>query len=214
MVKLHRNGRFRRWLGARFGGDEAFGDRVWRRLLHVLGASILVYEPLPYYLLGRLSKPALLLTALAVLYAIEALRHAGGVEVPAMRGYEARRPASFVFYGTALVAAVLLLPWPIAAATVLGTAWVDPLIGELRLSRRWSVTYPYLPWAVWVGLGVFGLWLLGGWPLVPSVALALAAGAWAIAAERPVLWWSDDDLAMTFVPAAVLYLIGVLVLGL
>ena len=59
-----------------------------------------------------------------------------------------------------------------------------------------------------------GLSVLGTWPVLPSAGLALVAGAIAVAVERPKVWWLDDDLAMTLVPALALYVVGVVGLGL
>ncbi len=55
--------------------------------------------------------------------------------------------------------------------------------------------------------------MLGRWPVLPSVALALLAAAIAVAVERPKVWWYDDDFAMTLVPALVLYAVAVLGFG-
>lgn len=213
-LRLHHDGRFRRWLGARFGRDEAFGDRLWRRLLHGAGAAVLLYYALPTTLVGVVPRLALLLAALAAVLLLELLRHGGILELPALRDYEHGRPASFVFYATALVAAVLLLPVPIAAAVVLGTSVVDPIAGELRASPRACRAYPWLPYVAWVVLATIGLVPIGGWPLPVALELAALAGGVAIAAEWPTLRWVDDDLVMLAAPAVVLYALGVVVLGL
>lgn len=214
MLRLHRNGRFRRWLGGLFGQDAEFGDRVWRRIAHAAGALVLIYFPFPSPLFGLIPKLAILLALFGALLVIEALRHRAGLELPAIRAYERHRLASFVFYGAALTVAVVVFPLPIACAVVLGTAWVDPLIGEVRASARWRASYPVLPYAAYVALAVVGLAAVGRWPLLPALGLAAAAGALALAVERPKLPWMDDDLAMTFVPAVFLYVAGVVVLGL
>ena len=214
VTRLHTGGRLRRWLGVRLGGDAAHGDRVWRRILHASGAFVLIYYPFPSPFLGFVPKLGILLAALATLFVLEFLRHAAALEIPALREYERGRPASFVFYGIALVVAVVFLPVPIGAACVLGTSLVDPLIGELRGSPRWARAYPLGAYAAWVGLGVLGMAGFGRWPLLASLGLAAVGGAAAIAVERPKLAWMDDDLAMTFVPAAILGVVGVALLGL
>ncbi len=56
--------------------------------------------------------------------------------------------------------------------------------------------------------------LFGGWPLLPSAGLAVLAAVLAVAVEQPKVMWADDDLAMTFVAAFALYVVGVLVIGL
>jgi len=213
-LRLHRQGRFRRWLGASLGGDEELGDRAWRRTLHVLGAGVLIYYPLPENFFLVAPKWVVLLAALAAVVVLEVLRHTSGLEIPTIRAYESRRVASFVFYALALVLAVLFFPLAIGAAVVLGTAVVDPLAGELRRAFHALPTTVGLPLAAYEGLAVTGLAGIGGWPLVPSVGLAAGAAVIAVAAERPKWPWVDDDLAMTLAPAVFLYVVGVLALGL
>ncbi len=214
MLRLHRNGRFRRWLGGLFGRDAEFGDRLWRRMVHAAGALVLVYFPFPSPLFGVVPKLAILLALFGTLLVLEALRHRAGLELPAMRSYERHRLASYVFYGAALTVAVVLFPLPVAVTVVLGTAWVDPLIGEVRASARWRRTYPLLPFGAYVGLALVGLVGAGRWPLEDALALGAAAGALALAVERPRLPWMDDDLAMTVVPALFLWGVGIVALGL
>lgn len=212
-LRLHRGGKFRRWLGARLGGDFALGDRVWRRTLHVVGAAALVYYPLPTNFFLIAPKEYVLLAALAAVLIVEGLRHAVGLELPTIRPYEEGRVGSFAIFGTAIVIAILVFPLPIACAVVLGTALVDPLAGELRRSERYRRADLVAPYLAYAGLAFVGLAVLGSWPVLPSVGLALLAAAIAVAVERPKVWWYDDDFAMTLVPAVVLYGVGVLALG-
>ncbi len=205
---------FRRWLGARFGADEAVGDRVARRITHCLGALLLVYYALPTGIFIIVSKEEVLLAALAAAWIMEGLRHVFHFDLPMIRPYEEHRIASYAFYATALAGAVLLFPVPIAAAVILGTALVDPLAGELRLSGHTRGLYPALPFVVYAALAFVGLTIVGGWSLRWAAPLAFLAAAVALAAEYPKIPWIDDDLAMTFAPALALYAVGVLVLGL
>jgi hypothetical protein len=213
-IRLHTGGRFRTWLGARFGGDFELGDRLWRRILHGLGAAVLVYYPLPNDFFRVAPKVYILLLALAVVLALEGLRHWAGLEIPTIRDYERERIGSFAVFAVALVAVILVFPEPIAAAVILGTAIVDPFAGELRrrpAGLAWELAVPCL---VYAGLAFVGLALIGRWPLLDSGALALLAAAIGVAVERPKVWWFDDDLAMTLIPAVALYLVGVTALGL
>jgi len=213
-LRLHRQGRFRRWLGVKLGGDEALGDRAWRRILHVLGAAVLVYYLLPDDFFVVAPKEYVLLAALLAMFVLEALRHAVGLQLPTIRPYEAHRVASFAFYALALVLAVLLFPRPIGAAVVLGTAVVDPLAGELRRRGGSTLTTVLTPFAVYAVLAFAGLAVVGDWPIAISAALALVAAPIAVAAERPKWPWIDDDLVMTLAPAVFLYAVGVWGLGL
>jgi hypothetical protein len=213
-LRLHRKGRFRTWLGTRLGGDLELGDRIWRRVLHGLCAAVLLYYLLPEAFFVLAPKQVVLLAALVLVLLLEVLRHLAGLELPTIRPYERGRVASFAFFAIALVVAVLLFPLPIAAAVVLGTALVDPLAGELREAHvRRSIA-----WGVPIGsyalLAFAGLVLIGRWPLVESVLLALLVAPIAVAVERPKYGWVDDDLAMTLVPAVALYAVAVLGLGL
>jgi hypothetical protein len=208
--RLHRRGRFRRWLGARFGKDEVWGDRLWRRIVHTLGAAVLLYYAVPVDFFVIAPKAEVLLAVLVAVLVLEGLRHSVGLELPTIRPYEQHRIASFVFYAIALAGVVLLFPLPIAAAAVLGTALVDPIAGGLRESERWRRLYPAVPFAVYIVLAFAGLSGIGGWPALRSLPLALLAAVVGLAAEYPKIPWIDDDLAMTFAPALVLYAVGVL----
>jgi hypothetical protein len=212
--RLHTGGRFRSWLGARFGGDLALGDRLWRRILHALAAIALVYYALPNNFFIVLPKLDVLLLALAAVLVLEALRHLVGLEIPTIREYEREWVGSFAVFATAIVVVILVFPVPIAAAVVLGTALVDPLAGELRLRHGSTGVELGVPFAAYAVLAFAGLAAIGRWPLVDSAGLAILAGAIAVAVERPKVWWFDDDLAMTLIPAVALYLVGVVGLGL
>jgi dolichol kinase len=211
--RLHRGGKFRRWLGARFGGDFALGDRIWRRALHAFAAVALVYFALPTNFFLIAPKEYILLAALAAVLVLEGLRHAVGLELPTIRPYEEDRLGSFAIFAVAIVVAILLFPLPIACAVVLGTAVVDPLAGELRADARYRRVDAVVPFGAYAALAFVGLAVLGRWAPLPSAGLALLAGAIAVAVERPKVWWIDDDLVMTLVPAVALYLVGVVALG-
>jgi len=213
-LRLHRQGRFRAWLGRALGGDEELGDRAWRRVLHVSGALVLVYYAFPTNFFVIAPKADILLALLAAVIVLETLRHVAGLELPTIRTYETRRVASFVFYSLALVLAVLLFPLPIAAAVVLGTAVVDPIAGELRIRSESLVLSVGIPIGAYGMLAFVGLAAIGGWPPGESAVLAAGAAVLAVLAERPKLPWVDDDLWMTLVPALFLYAAGVLALGL
>ncbi|MHB1434851.1 MAG: hypothetical protein ACYCPN_00850 [Thermoplasmata archaeon] len=201
--RLHRGGRFRRWLGRRLGGDEALGDRAWRRILHGLGAGAIAYYLLPTQLIGGFSKLDLLLTLLGAVLLLEALRLGTGLDLPTVRPYERGRLASFAFFAISLTLALLLFPVPIGAATILGASWVDPLAGEFRLSSRYRRGYPVVPGLVYAGLATSMLvvWSPIAFPLALGVGAGMAVVA--LAAEYPKSRWFDDDLAMTLLPAAV-----------
>lgn len=200
-LRLHTGGRLRRWIGRRFGGGLELGDRIYRRCVHAIGAAVLLYYVLPSHLVAWFTPTELLLVGLGLVLLLEAMRWTVGVELPMIRPYEQARIASYTFYAAALVVAVLLFPLPIALVVVLGTALVDPLIGELRSSHRWGRAYPWLPGAAYLLLGTGALVLWTHWPVLPAVVFAGVAAVIALAVERPKIPEVDDDLAMTLVPA-------------
>jgi hypothetical protein len=202
-VRLHRGGRFRVWLGRRFGGGPELGDRLFRRGLHALGAVVLLYYVLPARL-GPVPTEAILLAALAAVLAIEAARHAGALELPALHPRETHRVASFAWFAFALVVAVLVFPVAVATAVVLGAAFVDPVIGELRNAPRWSGWRPYLPLALYGLIALAALRWVGDWAWPPAVAAAALAAGIAVAVEEWRQPYLDDDLTMPLVPGFVL----------
>jgi hypothetical protein len=204
--------RFRSWLGRRFGGDAALGNRIERRAVHAVGAGALLYYVLPSPLFGVVPKEAILLGALGAVLLLEALRHAVGLPLPLIRDYEEHRVAGFAFFAVALVTVLLVAPRPVAAAVILGTSLVDPISGELRAQAQ--RLYPAVPLVLYFALATFGLAGIGHWPLLPSLGLAAVAAVVAIVAEWPKYLWLDDDLVMTFAPAVALWGLGVGLLGL
>ena len=212
--RLHGRGRFRRWLGRELAGDEQLGDRAWRRVMHVLGGTVIVYYVIPTNFFVIAPTEDILLALLAIVFVLEALRHTIGLELPTVRPYEAHRVGSYVFYSAALVIAVLVFPKPIGAAVALGTAIVDPVVGELRQRGKPTSITVGVPLVVYFLLALTGLAGVGHWPIAVSAGLAAVAAPLGVAAERPKWTWMDDDLVMTVVPALFLFLVGVVVLGL
>ncbi|MGI0139753.1 MAG: hypothetical protein ACREBT_01160 [Thermoplasmata archaeon] len=216
MVRLHRGGRFRSWLGHGLGGGPELGDRIWRRILHGLGAGALLYYVLPPNVLWVVPNVVIPFLALAIVLAIEAMRLGGAIEVPVIRPYEARRPASYAYFAIAIVIAIVAFPQAIAIAVVLGTAIVDPLAGELRgaarpTTRRW---YPWAPFVVYVALAWTALFSVGHWNPGFAAAISIAAGVAAILTEAPKWKYVDDDLAMTLVPGTIAFVLAALLPGL
>lgn len=205
--RLHGGGRFRAWLGAHLGGDAETGNRALRRMLHGGGAVILIYYLLPADLLVIAPNFVILLLALVTIFILEGLRLRGLLEVPTLRPYEQHRLASYAYFALALVLAVLLFPPPIAAAVVLGTSLIDPLIGELRRSPSYRGTYPGIPVALYTAFAFLAFIGFGEWAPLPALSLAALAAVLALLAERPKWALVDDDLAMTLVPAVAVYVI-------
>ncbi|MCI4326188.1 MAG: hypothetical protein L3K16_00910 [Thermoplasmata archaeon] len=203
-MRLHRGGRTRTWLGARFGGGYELGDRLYRRLLHCLGALAVLYLILPSGFFVVVPTEVVLLAALEMILVLEFLRHVRGWEMPTIRPYEKDRIASYAWYGIALTAALLLFPRPVAAAVIVGTALVDPLLGELRLRAATPVGSLAPGIGIYAVVAAAAFMIFGGWRGLPVVEFAILAAVLAVLVEWPTWGTVDDDLAMTLVPGAVL----------
>jgi hypothetical protein len=200
---VHTNGRFATWLGDRLGGDAALGERAWRRILHAAGVFVLLYFVLPSDFFVVLSTTAVLLLMLAAVIVLEVVRHLRRFEMGLIRPYEERRVGSYVWYAIALTVAVLAFPPPIATVVVLGVAFVDPLVGELRLQDRWRRLVPGVPIVTYTLLGAAGLAFGFGWAVIAAFGVAFVLAVVAVTAEQWRIPGVDDDLTMTLVPGVV-----------
>ncbi len=206
-MRLHRGGRFRAWLGRKLGGDAALGDRAWRRVLHGLGALLLLYYLVPREIVGPISRSDLVLLGLAAVLVFELLRHGAGLELPTIRPHESGRPASFAFFAIALVVALFAFPEPIAALAIAGAALIDPLIGELRLRPGARSLNPALPIVAYGLIAVLALRGIGDWAWGATLDGAALAALLAVGVERLRYPYLDDDLTMPLLPGFVLTLL-------
>jgi dolichol kinase len=165
---------------------------------------LLVYV-LPSTTFGPIPVRVVLIGALAGVLLLEVLRHLAGWELPTIRPHEERRVASFALYAIGLVIAVLAFPEAVAVAVVLGAAFIDPLLGELRL---WNDSLPQTMAAgalVYFLIAAPALYLVGHFEWAVAAGLGLVAAVIGVAVEGPVsLVPLDDDLTMTILPGAVL----------
>jgi len=184
---------------------------VFRRLLHIAAGVAVIFYLVPPVIVPGLTRAALLLAALVAVLALEASRLAGWIELPALRRHEANRPASFVYFGIAIVIVLLAVPEAYALVAVLGAAFIDPLIGELRGKPSLYRAYPFLPVATYAVIAFPILWWVGGESVLLALLLALGAALLAVAVESPRNHHLDDDLLMTLVPALALWIAGSLV---
>jgi hypothetical protein len=177
-----------------------------RRLVHMCTPLFLVYYLLPGSIEG-LDKRWLLIALLIIVLTFEALRLALGWKVIGLRDYESRRLSAFSWAAIGLTFTFLLFPLQLAAPAVIGMAFTDPLIGELR--RRKSSLYPLLPTVAYFLMVLTTFVVLTGmtWQVV---AASLVGTFLAIVAERARMKNVDDDFLMMVVPllgmAAVLWL--------
>ena len=106
---------------------------VIRRAFHCLIALAPVYYLLPVDLpVIGVRRWVVLIAFFAVIIFIEAVRLPKGILFLGMRPHEKDHIASFVWAAAGITAALWFFPHDIAAAAIVGMAFVDPLSGELR----------------------------------------------------------------------------------
>jgi dolichol kinase len=171
---------------------------VLRRLVHMMAPLSLFYYVLPDPLWpGAPSNQILLLILFEAILAFEALRLYFRWPIIGIREYEYDRFSAASWAALALVLALLFFPYQLAAPAIIGMAWVDPLIGELR--RHKSKLYPLVPTVVYLSLTFAILWYFFGLTTTVIIASAVATGL-AIGIERVRTKYIDDDFLMTIVP--------------
>jgi dolichol kinase len=171
---------------------------VLRRLVHMLAPLSLIYYFLPDPLwAGAPSNQVLLLFLLEGILVFEVLRLHYQWPIIGIRDYEYDRLSAAAWAALAMVVALLFFPLQLAAPAIVGMAFVDPLIGELR--RRKSKLYPTIPTLVYLALVLVILWYFFGLNTTVILASAVATGL-AIAIERLRTKYIDDDFLMTIVP--------------
>lgn len=183
-----------------------------RRIIHILTPVFLIYYWVPDPVWdGGPQKESALVFLLLMVFVFETARRALGLRVIMLRKYEGMRMAAYAWAALGLTIVFLTMPLEIAVPAVMGMAWVDPLIGELRLRK--SDLYPSVPVAVYFALALISLsWLIGlnAWTFIAAAASAPLA----IWVEKQRFWKLDDDLTMNVIPAllmwAVLKLSGVI----
>jgi hypothetical protein len=142
-------------------------------------------------------REAVVLTFLVPVLAVEAWRWDRRPEIYGLRENEKRRISAVAWGAVGLALAFVLFPQKAVVPCVLGLAFVDPLIGELR--QGWPRGYPWIPAGVY-----FLICFASGLGWAPS----LFATAVALAAEAPKISEVDDDFRMLVAPLAGLWLWG------
>ena len=190
-------------------------DAHWfRRAFHTFAASFLVYYLIPsigWIGIVRIIVPIGIVACIAI---IDYGRIRGEFEHQrffGLRGYEKGRPASYLYFGVALLLLLVLFPQQIAVPCILCGSFTDPLIGELRYYRR--KTQAYL--IGFLASMVFFLltWYRADWQVMLTVSVVGASGA--VLGEAKKLRLIDDDFMIQILPALALLLIwqGVILLG-
>jgi dolichol kinase len=178
---------------------------VTRRAVHCLIALAPTYYLLPVDLpVIGIRRWVVLIAFFAIIISIEAIRLPKGILILGMRPHEKDQIASFVWAAAGITAALWFFPHDIAAAVIVGMAFVDPLAGELRSHgvRTWrnigvsSLVYFMICGTILV--------LANDRLLLVAVALAAIGTLIAIGSEQFKNVHVDDDFLMLCAPGIVM----------
>jgi len=179
-------------------------DVALRRIAHLLIALTPLYYALPVELpILSVHRWALVVVFFSGVCVFEAFRLWKGITFLGLRPHEKEQIASFAWAAAGIAAVLWLCPHDVAAAALVGMAFVDPLAGELRMAKGDAI-------AVGVSLAVyfalaFSILFLWEWREGMLVVVLAALGAVAaVAAERTKMRYIDDDFLMLVIPGAVM----------
>ena len=181
-------------------------DAHWfRRVFHTFAASFLFYYLLPdeeWINVIKIIVPIILVFCLIV---IEYHRLRGALDHQrffGLRNYEKKRPASYLYFGIAVLLLFLLFPQQIAIPCILCASFTDPIIGETRyhLGKKKAYIIGFI-----ISLFFFLItWFRADWWILILVSVIGAAGA--LAGEAKKLRYIDDDFMIQMLPALLLLL--------
>jgi dolichol kinase len=190
-------------------------DAHWfRRVFHTFAASFLFYYLLPdeeWINLGKIIIPIIIILCMVI---VEYRRLRGYLDHQrffGLRNYEKKRPASYLYFGVAVLLLFLLFPQQIAIPCILCASFTDPIIGESRyyLGKKRAYVIEFV-------ISVFFFlvtWYRADWWVLILVSLFGATGA--VIGEAKKLKLVDDDFMIQMLPAVLLLLMwqGFLVIG-
>jgi dolichol kinase len=190
-------------------------DAHWfRRVFHTFAASFLFYYLLPDQSWMHVVKIAVPIGIVAVMVVVEYHRLRGDLDHQrffGLRGYEKRRPASYLYFGFAMLLLLLFFPQQIAIPCILCASFTDPIIGETRFYFGKKKAYLI---GFFFSMFFFTItWYHAEWWILLTVSLLGATGA--VAGEAKKLWLIDDDFLIQILPAVMILVLwqGCLLLG-
>jgi dolichol kinase len=190
-------------------------DAHWfRRVFHTFAASFLFYYLIPDGAWATSIKIVFPIIIVFCMMVIEYRRLRGALDHQrffGLRNYEKKRPASYLYFGIAVLLLFLLFPQQIAIPCILCAAFTDPIIGEARYyfgkKKAYSVGF------IFSALLFLITWYQSPWWTLILVSVIGALGA--VIGEAKKLRFFDDDFMIQMLPALLLWLLwqGFLDLG-
>ena len=198
MISPRESDRFSAVVGGAYG-------HYFRRLVHVGFLSLFPW--ISFHWGGAIASffgvswAVCLLLVLGVFVIFELLRIRFKWVAYGQRQHERAHICSMSWAIFAVVPVLLLAPKVYAYAIMLTCAWVDPLMGEMRLYHQRPVLVALCGFALALGiwLGVLAFFSM-------PIGLAFVCAPLMVLAEWPSLFWIDDNALMMLAPLIVLQL--------
>lgn len=182
-------------------------DAHWfRRVFHTFAASFLFYYMLPDQDWIHVLKIIAPLIIVCSMIGIEYRRLRGSLDHQrffGLRTYEKKRPASYLYFGIALVLLFLLFPQQIAIPCILCASFADPIIGETRYYLGNKKAYAIGFIVSWFFFMI--TWYQADWWILLPVCVIGASGA--VVGEAKKLRFIDDDFMIQMLPAVLLFVL-------
>lgn len=190
-------------------------DAHWfRRVFHTFAASFLFYYLLPDEEWINFLKILLPIIIIVCMIIIEYKRIRGSLNHQrffGLRTYEKKRPASYLYFGIAVLLLFLLFPQQIVIPCILCASFTDPIIGESRyyLGKKRAYIIGFI-----ISMFLFlMIWYHTDWWILILVSLLGATGA--VIGEAKKFQFIDDDFMIQILPAILLLMTwqGLLTIG-
>jgi len=178
----------------------------FRRVFHTFASSFLIYYLLPDDPLITTLKTLIAVGIVVFVIILEYLRIKGILHSSnffGLRIYEEKRPASYVYFGVALLILLVFFPQQIAIPCILCACFSDPIIGEIR--HRFGKKEAYIG-----GFLICMFCFLITWHTVDIsilLPISILGASAAVIGEAKKFWLIDDDFMIQMLPAVILFLL-------
>ncbi len=213
----------------RFKGLDRLAMEAKRKAIHLSGLSV----PASILVFGKAATVGFVATALLAALFLERKRLSGKISLPAVRDYEKKRVAGYIYYITGALLAVIIFPPAIAIAAMLMLSLGDAASGIIgSVVRGSAVRTRIMEGGAWrrkplpVVAGTFAVCLLAGraaslieGSFLPGPSLlsfqvyAIGAAAATFADAVPFSfrkWVIDDNLSIPVLSGAAMFVVGLL----
>jgi hypothetical protein len=177
-------------------------QEIFRRIFHMTAVVYLVYYLLPEELLPGFYKWYGVLIIVFIALIVEGVRLRTGRIFFGLRKYEKKQISAFAWFSIGMGCALLLFKMEYVVPVVIGMAFTDPLIGEIK--RRRKKLYPIIPLIFYGAIVFLCLFFLTEISMILLSIFTVLATISAIFAEKWNIKYIDDDFLMIIIPLVVL----------